>query len=192
MTTAHKPTWHPAVGTANQGGYRYHAQRVQYSSRDMASHTKLKVRQVGQNAPEEMEGRDIQSELESRELKHQDKVKDDKRKVGLMPYAEESEGREVEAIEGARVEGEEEPPAPVDPVKAIAAVNWDKIDDADDSDSENEDQDKSENEDEEAELLKELEKIKKNENKKERKKNRKKKQQLIKQTRKKWHVEILY
>jgi len=166
MTTAHKPTWHPAVGTAHQGGYRYHASRVQYSSRDMASHTKLKVRQVGQNAPEEMESRDAKAELEDRERKHQEKIKAEKRKAGLLTYAEESTENPVEAIEhiSEKEKGEdesEEAPAPVDPIKAIAGVDWKKIDDGDDSDSDN-DEDKSEDElNEEAELKKELAKIKK-------------------------------
>jgi len=134
MTTAHKPTWHPAVGTANQGGYRYHAPRIQYSSRDMASHTKLKVRQIGQNAPEEMEGRDAKIELEDRERKHQEKTKAEKRKAGLLPYAEETAENQIEAIEHAseKDKGEEEgevegePAAPVDPIKAIASIDWKK------------------------------------------------------------------
>lgn len=44
MTTAHKPTYHPAVGSATQGGYRYHTPRLQFSSRDMPGQTTLKYR----------------------------------------------------------------------------------------------------------------------------------------------------
>lgn len=44
MTTAHKPTWHPAVGGEHAGSYRYLAPRAQFSVRDMPSHTALKVR----------------------------------------------------------------------------------------------------------------------------------------------------
>jgi len=54
MTTAHKPTYHPAVGSANQGGYRYHAPRQQFSSRDLTAHTRMKYRKIGQNAPKEV------------------------------------------------------------------------------------------------------------------------------------------
>jgi hypothetical protein len=63
-------TVHPAVGRAELGGYRYHAPRQQYSSRDLAHNLELKVRynydeykfypdycivdlrKPGQNAPE--------------------------------------------------------------------------------------------------------------------------------------------
>jgi hypothetical protein len=44
MTTAHKPTWHPAVGGEHAGSYRYLAPRAQFSVRDMPSHTMLKAR----------------------------------------------------------------------------------------------------------------------------------------------------
>lgn len=44
MTTAHKPTWHPAIGTEHGGGYRYHAPRQQFSVRDLPGHTTLKLR----------------------------------------------------------------------------------------------------------------------------------------------------
>ena len=39
----------------------------QYSSKDMPSHTKLKYRQIGQNAPEEIRSRDLHRELHDRE-----------------------------------------------------------------------------------------------------------------------------
>jgi Cwf15/Cwc15 cell cycle control protein len=44
MTTAHRPTFHPAVGSANAGGFRYHAPRVQKSVHDLPQETTLKFR----------------------------------------------------------------------------------------------------------------------------------------------------
>ena len=44
MTTAHRPTWAPAKGGEEQGGSRIFAPIRQYSAKDAASHTTLKVR----------------------------------------------------------------------------------------------------------------------------------------------------
>jgi protein CWC15 len=44
MTTAHKPTFHPAVGGEHQGSSRSYVPSQAYSSRDQPSHTKLKFR----------------------------------------------------------------------------------------------------------------------------------------------------
>ena len=44
MTTAHKPTFHPAVGSQNMGGFRFVAPRVQVSVRDLNAYTTLKYR----------------------------------------------------------------------------------------------------------------------------------------------------
>ena len=42
MSSAHRPTWAPAVGKESRGGTKI------LLSRDIASHTKLKFRQVSQ------------------------------------------------------------------------------------------------------------------------------------------------
>eukprot|EP00808_Paulinella_micropora_P002468 g33354.t1 len=138
MTTAHKPTYHPAVGSAFQGGYRYHAPRKQFSARDIASHTKLKFRQVGQGAPEELALRDMQEELEQREREHSTKTLQEQRRAGLLPYSQN---------------------AP-DPTKQMAQIDMSQFDDSDDEDDDDSDKESEDGEDEEAELLKELEKIK--------------------------------
>ncbi|KAI8614627.1 Cwf15/Cwc15 cell cycle control protein-domain-containing protein [Chytriomyces sp. MP71] len=57
MTTAARPTWLPAVGGGSlkdTGG----APMMQKSSKDLNAHTKMKLRQSGQNAPGEILGRD--------------------------------------------------------------------------------------------------------------------------------------
>jgi protein CWC15 len=44
MTTAHKPTFHPAVGSQHMGGFRFIAPRQQVAVRDLNAHTTLKFR----------------------------------------------------------------------------------------------------------------------------------------------------
>src|SRR5690349_3217775 len=141
MTTAHKPTYHPAVGSANQGGYRYRTARLQFSSKDMPGQTKLKYRQFGQNSVEEMMERDLQSELDQRESLLSDEVAQEKKRQGFI-----------------------EAPVSAIPSLQIQAPNQiDDYDDADDSDSSSNSGSSSEeddDEDDEAELLAELERIK--------------------------------
>jgi len=48
MTTAHRPTWHSAVGGSEQGGNVMVKPTRGYSAKDMPSHTKLKQRADGQ------------------------------------------------------------------------------------------------------------------------------------------------
>jgi hypothetical protein len=44
MTTAARPTWAPAKGGHEQGGVRMFGPSQKFSSRDLASHTNLKLR----------------------------------------------------------------------------------------------------------------------------------------------------
>jgi hypothetical protein len=44
MTTAARPTWAPAKGGHEQGGVRMFGPSQKFSSRDLASHTTLKLR----------------------------------------------------------------------------------------------------------------------------------------------------
>lgn len=46
MTTAHRPTWAPALGGEEQGGNRMFAPSRMRSAKDQVSHTKLKFRCV--------------------------------------------------------------------------------------------------------------------------------------------------
>lgn len=54
MSTAHRPTWAAALGGSGLRDGASSAQTQQYSSKDMPSHTKLKYRKFGQDAPEEL------------------------------------------------------------------------------------------------------------------------------------------
>ena len=66
MTTAHQPTWHPAVGTSSSNRGHFSAMGAgasrQYSSRDLPGHTTLKTRTINPV-------RDFAAELASREAK---------------------------------------------------------------------------------------------------------------------------
>mmetsp|Transcript_12690 Transcript_12690/g.15026 ORF Transcript_12690/g.15026 Transcript_12690/m.15026 type:complete len:231 (-) Transcript_12690:162-854(-) len=145
MTTAHKPTFHPAVGSANPGGYRYYAPRAQYSSRDMPGQLTLKTRGVGQGSAQEINQRDLKAELLKKEKEHFDKKENERRKkLGLPPLA-----------------GNEE----VAPTLTLENVDLSKYDDDDDDDDESDnsddDDDSDDDEDEKAELERELARIKK-------------------------------
>ncbi|KAF7289218.1 hypothetical protein MIND_01383000 [Mycena indigotica] len=152
MSTAHRPTWDPAQARDIKGGSR------QFSARDMAMHTKLKFRQVGQTSVAEVKQRDLRAELAAAELE----AKNKKRKAeGLPPLA----------LEGSSTA----PPADDESNKRRKLLEESLALDKDDSDDENEkgnemkdadasgsdsDSDEDDDEDETAELLRELEKIK--------------------------------
>ncbi|KAJ7081617.1 Pre-mRNA-splicing factor Cwf15/Cwc15 [Mycena belliarum] len=155
MSTAHRPTWDPAQAKDVKGGSR------QFSVRDMAMHTKLKFRQVGQTSVAEVKKRDLRSELFAAELE----AKNKKRKAeGLPPLAVESGTPADEEANKRRKllqdsidldkDDEEEGDADAD-ADGKAAEEKDK--DADNSDS---DSDEDDDDDDTAELLRELEKIK--------------------------------
>ncbi|EME26711.1 uncharacterized protein Gasu_57140 [Galdieria sulphuraria] len=133
MTTAHRPTWNPAKGGNEQGGFRLNVPSAKVSARDMPGHLHLKERGKGQGAPEDLEGRDLKRELEEKEQQHRKKTKIEE----LKEYADEDVDADVwldedtdEQEEGGQVEnGEEE-------------------------------EEEDSNDEEEDELLKELERIK--------------------------------
>jgi len=68
MTTAHKPTWNPAMGAEDRVTLRGPTS-LQISSRDLPGYTKLNYRKKGQNAPEEVQRRNFREELEVKEKK---------------------------------------------------------------------------------------------------------------------------
>ncbi|KAB5587667.1 Pre-mRNA-splicing factor [Ceratobasidium theobromae] len=179
MSTAHRPTWDPAQAKDVKSGSR------QYSSRDMASQTKLKfrfVRQAGQTSVGDVKKRDLRMDL----LLAEHEAKNKKRKAAGQdplplppalasltgssapvaaiengPAGEEdaaSKRRKMlqEALELDRDDDEEEAKAK-DKGKGKAPVDNDDDDDDDDDDG---DDDSDEDEDETAQLLAELERIK--------------------------------
>ncbi|GMH42743.1 hypothetical protein BSKO_10662 [Bryopsis sp. KO-2023] len=140
MTTAHRPTWAPALGGEEQGGNRLFVPSRAYSAKDQPSHTKLKFRVEGQQSKSEVKDRDLLLELEEKEQKHFEEER--KKDLFLLESVERT---------GTSSKGAQKLLVP----KALDADDMD-ADDPDDSESEEDDSD-----DDEAELLAELERIKK-------------------------------
>mmetsp|Transcript_35721 Transcript_35721/g.93366 ORF Transcript_35721/g.93366 Transcript_35721/m.93366 type:complete len:221 (-) Transcript_35721:286-948(-) len=134
MTTAHRPTWTPAIGGTGKAEGKLGALSKQYSVRDQAAHTKLKVRRDGQDTEGELAKRDFKAELEERERLHFSKRKADE--AGALAEVQEQAEKRLKAIEAIDDDLDADDPVADD-------------DSGDDSDS-----------DDEAELLRELQKIK--------------------------------
>eukprot|EP00322_Chrysochromulina_rotalis_P012269 CAMPEP_0115849130 /NCGR_PEP_ID=MMETSP0287-20121206/11290_1 /TAXON_ID=412157 /ORGANISM="Chrysochromulina rotalis, Strain UIO044" /LENGTH=253 /DNA_ID=CAMNT_0003303087 /DNA_START=117 /DNA_END=878 /DNA_ORIENTATION=+ len=70
MTTAHRPTFHAAVGGKEQGGGRYVSGVTRTHVHDLASQMNLKRRAFGQGSEAELGGKDLRAALEAREAEH--------------------------------------------------------------------------------------------------------------------------
>ncbi|KAF9478115.1 Cwf15/Cwc15 cell cycle control protein [Pholiota conissans] len=155
MSTAHRPTWDPAQAKDVKGGSR------QFSVRDMAAHTKLKFRQIGQTSKDEVKKRDLRTELLAAEQEARNKKRKAEGKPPLVedvpaPADEESNKRrkllqEAIALDKEDDSDEEENEGPKDKGKAKAE---------DEEEEEDESEEDSDEEDDTAELVRELEKIK--------------------------------
>ncbi|EFP76115.2 hypothetical protein PGT21_004032 [Puccinia graminis f. sp. tritici] len=88
MSSAHRPTWTPAMGKDARMNTK------QYSSRDIAAHTKLKYRQPGQNSKDDLARRDLKLELEMAERESAAKRR---RAAGLLPINEENQANEKQS-----------------------------------------------------------------------------------------------
>ncbi|KAG6865468.1 hypothetical protein C0991_002295 [Blastosporella zonata] len=147
MSTAHRPTWDPAQAKDVKGGSR------QFSVRDMAAHTKLKFRQVGQTSTAEVKKRDLRAELLAAELESKNKKRKAEGKAPLPveggPADEEANKRRKLLQEAMDMDKDDEDE------EAEAEKKGEKDEDSDDDDS-----DEDDDEDDTAELLRELEKIK--------------------------------
>jgi len=138
MTTAARPTWHPAQGSST----RSNNPSKQYSSRDLPGHKQLKYRQPGQNTNDDVKKRDLKDELEEREKKHFSE------KNKSTSTEDEKQNEEEEII---KIEGPPEKRQKIDSSEPTKNIDMDDDDDTSDDDNENDD----------AELLRELERIKK-------------------------------
>ncbi|KIY66268.1 Cwf15/Cwc15 cell cycle control protein [Cylindrobasidium torrendii FP15055 ss-10] len=148
MSTAHRPTWDPAQARDVKGASR------QFSVRDMASHTKLKFRQVGQTSAAEVKKRDLRAELLAAEAEARNKKRKAEGKAPLVEDApaDDEANKRRKLLEDVQLDKDEDE---AEPEKKPAGSM-----DVDGDDSEEEDEDDDDDEDEEAELLRELEKIK--------------------------------
>eukprot|EP00455_Lapot_gusevi_P022191 TRINITY_DN2310_c0_g4_i2.p1 TRINITY_DN2310_c0_g4~~TRINITY_DN2310_c0_g4_i2.p1 ORF type:complete len:255 (+),score=76.23 TRINITY_DN2310_c0_g4_i2:64-828(+) len=166
MTTAHKPTFHPAVGSSHAGGYRHHAGLQQISARDMPSHTKIKYRQSGQMGSESVSDRDqVRAHLEQRERKHQDKILQEKKRAGLASDIGRDDDNDDD-VSLSRDRSLSPPPLPANPHQDSDDDDLDrqtqpaKSSSRRAADSDNESEEDDDDDDEEAALMRELERIK--------------------------------
>uniref|UniRef100_A0A7S1DIM2 Cwf15/Cwc15 cell cycle control protein n=1 Tax=Hemiselmis andersenii TaxID=464988 RepID=A0A7S1DIM2_HEMAN len=140
MTCAARPTFNPAQGGEDVGYYRMKEGTRQLSVRDLAGHTRLKLRAQGQGSSAEVSGKDMVAELKEREMRAKDKSI-------LSGKAEPSETASSVFEGGGGVRGVlENAQRDADDVVPEAESDDDSSDDDD--------------EDETAELMKELERIK--------------------------------
>eukprot|EP00299_Pterocystis_sp_00344_P013554 c6653_g1_i1.p1 GENE.c6653_g1_i1~~c6653_g1_i1.p1 ORF type:complete len:223 (+),score=66.13 c6653_g1_i1:44-712(+) len=135
MTTAHRPTYHPAKGRADEGGNRYLQPTVMASAKDLPSHKLLKTRQPGQGTKDEVKQKDLKAELLERERKALgDKAKPESSDTSSVTD-------DVKQIESAKSE----------------QPNFSKLDADEELPSSSEEEN---DDDDEAELMRELERIK--------------------------------
>eukprot|EP00298_Acanthocystis_sp_HF-20_P021517 c27925_g1_i1.p1 GENE.c27925_g1_i1~~c27925_g1_i1.p1 ORF type:complete len:229 (+),score=112.69 c27925_g1_i1:46-732(+) len=142
MTTAHRPTYHPAKGKGDEGGNKFLQPSVQTSSRNLPSHMNLKRRQDGQGTEDEIKKRNFKEDLEKREKKL---------KVDKSGNSEKDNKQAIEESEKKKIEA-----AP----SGVEVFN----EDADDESAEESDDDSEEEggeDDEYEELMAELARIKK-------------------------------
>ncbi|EIM22958.1 Cwf15/Cwc15 cell cycle control protein [Wallemia mellicola] len=152
MSTAHRPTWDPAVGRADSK-----AQSQQYSARDAPSHNKLKFRKPGQGGnADQNKRRDLRLEL----TKAEEEANEKKRKAEGISLEEIGQtvdnGDQKKAKLLEDVDKDEQPGDSV-PSAEVEATNQQSRDNDEEADDDESDED---SEDDEAELLRELEKIK--------------------------------
>mmetsp|Transcript_17550 Transcript_17550/g.30113 ORF Transcript_17550/g.30113 Transcript_17550/m.30113 type:complete len:234 (+) Transcript_17550:75-776(+) len=148
MSTAHRPTWAPAMGGEEQGGARFYVASRMMSAKNMPGQMTMKFRQVGQSAPSELRGRDLEdmrADLEERERKAANKGID----------FEEERKKDLAFLEAAPTAGDGGKALALKPLVPKAA-DADESDGDDASSSED-----SDDEDEEAALMAELDRIKK-------------------------------
>ncbi|KAI1313439.1 hypothetical protein EDD11_002546 [Mortierella claussenii] len=170
MTTAARPTFDPARGKGSQAPTRI------YSARDLASHTKLKYRQSGQTAQDELNRLDLKAQLLKAEQDHYEKVnKTTKLAAGLSnSFKDDDEDEEQPTKQIGSFTAADEISTSETPLerkrrllKEAERLDKDDSDNDDDSDKGSDDSDSDsdsdsddDDEDDTAELLRELEKIK--------------------------------
>ncbi|KIM40375.1 hypothetical protein M413DRAFT_73347 [Hebeloma cylindrosporum] len=154
MSTAHRPTWDPAQAKDVKGGSR------QFSVRDMAAHTKLKFRQVGQTSTSEVKKRDLRADLLAAEQEARNKKRKAEGKPPLLedapaqPADDESNKRRKLIQEALALDKDDDDDEESVDEKGKGKAKEDEDEDEDESEED------SDEEDDTAELLRELEKIK--------------------------------
>ena len=182
MTTAHRPTFHAAVGGKEQGGGRYVSGVTRTHVHDLASQMNLKTRAPGQGAASDLtaDKAELRAALEAREMTHlqglgkapagqlaalkarlpppppppvDDDDDDEDDGPALLIDPDDADDRVKAPAGGGGAVSTHPPPGRGGGASAAA--------DDDDDDDDDEDDDDDDEEDEEEELMRELERIKK-------------------------------
>lgn len=141
MTTAHRPTWNPAVGKRNEGGWDSGgAVSHQFSVRDMPQQMTLKTRKFGQGSQSEL----LSNSAEDLKAKLEEKEKDHFSKKGSRPTA------------AALVDKQQ-----LQLTDTVIQQIEDKYDDSDEFESDSSESSSDDDEAEQAALMAELARIKK-------------------------------
>jgi protein CWC15 len=168
MTTAHRPTWNPAKGGNEQGGFRLNVPSAKVSARDLPGHLTLKERGRGQGTAEELQTRDLKRELEEKEQRYRKRAKTDELELVQPSTTVDREPGEKEDDLDADVWLDDQEQQQQQQEEEEQDAQGDKIDEeASEDDDEEED-----------ELLKELERIKR-----EREEERRRKEEEVRTTR---------
>jgi protein CWC15 len=165
MTTAHRPTWYPAIGGENQGGNKQYMPSAARSAKDIAGFTQMKYRNDVSTDEENMK-----AELEAKERKHLNK-RPREESAAIEDDTEERASKKLKLDAESTEDKEENEPAKLKVKQNKKASNPD-ADDSDDSDDDSDEEEKDSNDsdsddsdddddDDEAELLRELERIRK-------------------------------
>ena len=164
MSTAHRPTFHPAVGSSNPGGFRYNAPRQVVHSKDQQAHVALKYRH---SQPASTATDDAKQQLEDREdraradrKRHRGDNEHDSGEASSSSDSTSKRSTQLLLTSGSEKSEESEPPIKLD----TSAVDLSAFDDADavlsDRERDGSDDDADDTSDDEAELQRELDKIK--------------------------------
>ena len=101
MTTAHRPTWKPAVGGSEQGGNKITVPTRQYSSKDIPGYTTLKHRIFKEEGPKAKDNEDIIKDKEKEDViqEKEEKIKDIPLKKIKKDYSDRDRDRDEESDE---------------------------------------------------------------------------------------------
>lgn len=124
MTTAHRPTWHAAVGTVKNHGFTSQA----VSAKDQIGETRLKFRQLGQASRSEMAERNIREELQKREF---DQLSEKNKMIAMIAQEE----KKVDAVNLLKNHAEFVQSATIDEAKKYNDADVDYGDGDEDFDS---------------------------------------------------------
>lgn len=107
MSTAHRPTWDPAVGKSDSKHLTKN-----FSAKSMAAHTRLKFRQPAQKDGHSTDRRDLKAQLEKAEKDARNKKR---KEQGLQPEEEdkeelvdEREQKRLKLVEASRLDRDDD------------------------------------------------------------------------------------